>query len=396
MRRSGSIGLSLAVVLAVSACGTAGPPAGTPASPQQPEPQTQAPEPETQVPEPPTQVPEPETPVPEPETEAPEPPAQMSPKEIAKSYTPAVVHLFTESGSGTGFVVDSSAGIVVTNAHVVSGAGLLKAGLSNGEQVSARILGSAPCEDLAVVQLNEVPESVVEVTLGDSDELVSQDTVTAMGYPVAFGDSETQTAVTSSGAVQSPKLSAEPDSSLPNYASLIQHDATINPGNSGGPLFNDKGQVVGINTLGNTSANGRAVQGQYYAISVNRAQLFIDRLTQGESISDIGLMGFAFSEADISDVYPDGDFLQQTLLENGHDGLMVKSVTTGGPADEANIYPNDLMLSANGVQTTSFAELCDVLASTASGDTVTAKGIYLEETGDAALGEEWEVEIELE
>lgn len=321
---------------------------------------------------------------------------QMSPKDIATSYTPAVVHLFTESGSGTGFVIDSTEGIVVTNAHVISGAGLLKAGLPSGEEVSAKVLGSAPCEDLAVVKLNEVPDSVIQVVIGDSDELVSQDAVTAIGYPVAFGDSQTQDAVTSSGAVQSPKLSAEPDSSLPKYSSLIQHDATINPGNSGGPLFNDKGEVVGINTLGNTSANGRAVQGQYYAISIDRAEKIIDTLAKGESISDIGLAGFAFSEADISSVYPNGNSIQQTLLDNGLDGLIVESVTTGGAADKAKIFPNDLILSANGVQTTSFAQLCDVLASTSSGDTVTVGGMYLEDTGNAALGDEWEVELVLE
>lgn len=394
MRRSCtiSLSLSLALVLSVGACSPtptspsplppSSPPSPSSPSPSQPKPQ---PQPQPQQSQSQSQLPQPS-----PTTRT------LSPKDIANSFTPAVVHLFTDSGSGTGFVVDSSEGIVVTNAHVISGAGVLKVGLSSGEQVSARILGSAPCEDLAVVQLNEVPETVAEVTLGDSDELVSQDTVTAMGYPVAFGDSETQGTVTSSGAVQSPKLSAEPDSSTPYYPSLIQHDATINPGNSGGPLFNDKGQVVGINTLGHTSADGRAVQGQYYAISINRATQFIDRLTAGESISDIGLTGFAFSEADISTVYPNGDVIQEAIVENGYDGLIVDSVTTGGAADEAAIYPNDLILSANGVPTASFAQLCDVLASTSSGDAVTVKGVYLEETGEAALGDEWEVKVYLD
>lgn len=302
------------------------------------------------------------------------------------------MHLFTDSGNGTGFVIDSSKGLVVTNAHVVSGARVLKAGLASGEQVSAKILGSAPCEDLAVVQLNEVPTSLGEVTLGDSDTLVSQDTVTAMGHPVAFGESETQNTVTSSGAVQSPKLSAEPSSSLPRYSSLIQHDAAINPGNSGGPLFNDRGEVVGINTLVNTVADGRIIQGQYYAISINRAAQFINRLSAGESLLDIGLSGFTFSEADISGVYSDGDSIQETLLEDGNDGLIVTSVATGGPAAMANIFPNDLILSANGFPTTSFAGLCDVLAS-APGESVSLGGVYLEDAGDSEVGDRWEVEV---
>ena len=318
----------------------------------------------------------------------------MSPKDIASSFAPAVVHLFTDSGSGSGFVLDSAKGLVLTNAHVVSGAGVLRAGLANGEQVSAKILGSAPCEDLAVVQLNEVPDSLLEVTVGDSDALVSQDTVTAMGYPAAIGDSQTQDTVTSSGAVQSPNLSAEPSSSLPRYPSLIQHDATINPGNSGGPLFNDKGEVVGINTLSNTASGGRSIQGQYYAISMNRAARFIDRLSEGESLSDIGLTGFTFSEADISSVYDDGNLIQETLLESGYDGLIVDSVATGGPAETAGIYLNDLIVSANGVETTSFASLCDVLASS-SDDSVTLQGIYLEDVGEAEFGDRWEAEVVL-
>lgn len=395
MRESCRICLPLALVLTVSACGAAGESQET-VTPPSPQGQTSPTTPgagssPSEAKE--TATPSDTAPTP-PQTTGPQT-QDMSPKDIALSYTPGVVHLFTQSGSGTGFVIDAAAGIVVTNAHVVSGAGVLKAGLSSGEQVSAKILGSAPCEDLAVVQLNEVPETLAEVILGDSDELVSQDTVTAIGYPVAFGDSQTQDAVTTSGAVQSPNLSAAPDSSLPNYPSLIQHDATINPGNSGGPLFNDKGQVVGINTLGNTLANGRIVQGQYYSISIDRAEQFIDRLTAGESISDIGLTGFAFSEADLSGVYSDGEQVQQELLENGYDGLIVDSVTTGGPADDASIYTNDLILSANGVKTGSFAELCDVLASTPSGGTVNLRGMYLEDTGSSEMGDQWEAEVEL-
>lgn len=394
MKDSCRICLPLVLVLTVSACSSGGNSQAT-ASPPNP----QAPTTTVDVTPPSAEAKETTTPS---ETAPPMPPAiqpttqVMSPKDIALIYTPSVVHLFTDNGSGTGFVINAAAGLVLTNAHVVSGAGVLKAGLSSGEQVSAKTLGTAPCEDLAVVQLNEVPESLVEVILGDSAELVSQDTVTAIGYPTAFGDSQAQDAVTTSGAVQSPNLSAAPDSSLPNYASLIQHDATINPGNSGGPLFNDRGQVVGINTLGNTLANGRIVQGQYYSISIDRAEQFIDRLTAGESISDIGLTGFAFSEADISGVYSDGEEVQREILDKGYDGLFVDSVTTGGPADDASIFANDLILSANGVETNSFAKLCDVMASASPGETVNLRGMYLQETGTKEVGDEWQVEVDLQ
>ena len=397
MRRSCTISFSLALVLSlgasVSGCNSTAdaPEVASPSLIPSPTPSPSPPQPS------PSTAQESEAPA---ESQQPEPQTQtLSPKDIASRFAPAVVHLLTDSSSGTGFVVDSVNGIVVTNAHVVTGAGLLKAGLSTGEQVSARILGSAPCEDLAVVQLNEVPESLVEVTLGDSSALVSQDTVTAMGYPAAFGDAETQSVVTSSGAVQSPKLSAEPASSLPRYSSLIQHDAAINPGNSGGPLFNDQGAVVGINTLANTEEGGRAIQGQYYAISMNRALQFINKLSGGESILDIGLTGAALSDVlsqttGIPGIHSDGYSILQQLLENGVDGLIVRSVATGGPADLAKIYPNDLILSVNGVETTSFAQMCDVLASS-SDNSVTVAGIYLDDAGNVEAGDPWEVNVEL-
>lgn len=320
--------------------------------------------------------------------------AAISPRDIARLHTSATVHLFSDSGSGTGFVIDAVEGIVVTNAHVIDGAATLKAGLGSGETVPARVLGSAPCEDLAVVQLYEIPEALTEVVIGVSGELVSQDTVTAIGFPASFANTETQSAVTSSGAVQSPEVSAEPSVSLPRYASLIQHDAAINPGNSGGPLFNDRGQVVGINTLVNTQENGRVIQGQYYAIAIDRAQQFIDRMRQGESILDIGMSASAFSTADLSTIYDNGDAIQESLLDQGLDGLFVDDVTVSGPADEAAIDPYDFITAVNGAPVSSVAQMCDVLAS-ASGDSVTLDGMYLTSTSTYDQFDRWTTEVEL-
>lgn len=320
--------------------------------------------------------------------------AAISPRDIARLHTSATVHLFSDSGSGTGFVIDAAEGIVVTNAHVIDGAATLEAGLGSGETVPARVLGSAPCEDLAVVQLYEIPDALTEVVIGVSGELVSQDPVTAIGFPASFADTETQSAVTSSGAVQSPEVSAEPSISLPRYSSLIQHDAVINPGNSGGPLFNDRGQVVGINTLVNTEENGRVIQGQYYAIAIDRAQQFIDRMRQGESILDIGMSASAFSTADLSTIYDNGDAIQESLLDRGLDGLFVDDVTTSGPADDAAIDPYDFITAVNGVPVSSVAQMCDVLAS-ASGDSVTLDGMYLTSTSTYDQFDRWTTEVEL-
>ncbi|MDQ3223429.1 MAG: trypsin-like peptidase domain-containing protein, partial [Gemmatimonadota bacterium] len=328
------------------------------------------------------------------DTEPPSAERIMTPREISETYTAATVQILTESGSGTGVIVDVDEGIVVTNAHVITGAGTLKVGLVDGEVVAARVLGSAPCEDLAVLQLNEVSDSLVEVKIGSSQELASQEVVTAIGFPLSFDISSTRDAVTSSGAVQAPDVEAEPDSALPYYRSLIQHDATINPGSSGGPLFNEKGELVGINALANTSLGDRVIQDQFYAISIDRSMQFIDRLRDGESISDIGLSGFAFSEADISTAYENGDEIQETMLDEDMDGLIVDAVTINSPADKASIFEADFIYAVNDVDVYNFADLCEVLDS-ASGS-VLVEGLYLDKTDNHELFDAWSTEVFLD
>ena len=153
------------------------------------------------------------------------------------------------AGGGTGVIVDADKGMVLTNAHVVAGQTSIKATVG-GDEVNARVLGQAPCEDLAVIQLNPKPPNLTEAELGDAKATAkSGASVTALGFPGAFEEEVTERKLqTTSGTVSSSIGPATLGDTLPELPAVIQHQAPINPGNSGGPLLNDDNEVIGINT----------------------------------------------------------------------------------------------------------------------------------------------------
>ncbi|WP_157936941.1 S1C family serine protease [Geodermatophilus chilensis] len=326
----------------------------------------------------------------------------LTPKEVYAGNVDATVQVLVgDGGSGSGFVIDAAEGIVVTNAHVTGGVGPLSVATSRGDRVPARRLGVSPCDDLAVLQLNTVPRGLTQVVLGDSTALQSQDQVTAIGFPASFDAAAngSRTAVSSSGNVQVPRLDAAPDSSLPLYPAAIQHDAVINPGNSGGPLFNDRGEVVGVNSLGNTQQGGRTIQGQYYAISTEHALPVIERLREGVSYSDVGLTGFDFSELtaeDAAQIWQDGARHPAAFAQAGLPAFVVTAVESGSPAEAARIFQGDVITSMAGQPVSSFAEVCDVLASATPGEAVVVEGVYMEPTQTADVYDLWRVELQLE
>ncbi len=166
-----------------------------------------------------------------------------------------------QQGAGSGFII-SQDGLIVTNNHVVEGARELTVTLANKQEYPAKVIGRDPKTDIALVKI-EPKDTLITASLGDSDRLRVGDWVVAVGNP--FGLSNTVTA----GIVSAKKrvIGAGP------YDDFIQTDAPINPGNSGGPLFNLKGEVVGINTA--IIPNG---QGIGFAVAVNLAKNLLPQL----------------------------------------------------------------------------------------------------------------------
>ncbi|MDO8519592.1 MAG: DegQ family serine endoprotease [Deltaproteobacteria bacterium] len=266
--------------------------------------------------------------------------------ELAKAVKPSVVNISTtkaiqrrlnpyygpfsprepsereDHSLGTGFIIDAQ-GHIITNNHVVEGADEIKVNLDDGRSLKALIVGRDPRLDIAVLKTAE-PGSYPFVRLGDSDALEVGDWVVAVGNPFGLGQTVTAGIVSAKARV----LGAGP------YDDFIQTDASINPGNSGGPLFNSRGEVVGINTA--MIATG---QGIGFAIPINMAKDVVPQLIATGSVTR-GWLGVAIREMT--------DDEAKTLGLKKSEGAMVAQVVPGGPAEAAGIKAGDVILSFNG------------------------------------------------
>ncbi len=335
-------------------------------------------------------------------------PAKLSPREVFDIAAPSTVALRGKQGKadvgGTGVIIDAAKGLILTNAHVVAGTAALKARVGDEPEVPARVLGTAPCEDVAVVQFATVPPGLKAATMGSSAAVGNQDEVVALGFPASFADPASQKLVSTTGTVQSPDVAAEPHPSLPRYPHTIQHSATINPGNSGGPLLNDRAELVGINTLANTGTDRHQVQGQFYAISIDHIKPMLADLSAGKSQADPGWDIAPFAQVPLSEVFEatgygtaeQGRLADQLLIDAGIDGLFVFGSTAGSPAEKARIVGGDLVTEVQDVPVTTVKEVCDVLQSASPGQVLKVEGRYLTSGGaQRDFGDQWQVEMTL-
>ena len=255
------------------------------------------------------------------------------------SYRDPEVGAESTFGSGSGFIIDSS-GIVVTNNHVVTGAGAIELLIGGStETVPAKILGVSECSDLAVLQIVD-PGPYPYLTWFQGD-VAPPTEVYAAGFPL--GDPEF---TITKGIVS--KAKADGDTSWASVRSVIEQDAAIQPGNSGGPLVNAKGELIGINYAGGDPGTGTS---QFFAISRDIAEPMVEKLKKGNA-ETIGVNGKAF----VDDAA-------------GLAGVWVGAVTPGSPAAKAGLAAGDIITSLNGVQLSSgtMKEYCDVLRSAQDG-----------------------------
>jgi S1-C subfamily serine protease len=334
---------------------------------------------------------------------------RLTRKEVFRLGARGTVQLFGRQGEnivgGTGVVFDAARGLVVTNSHVVAGVVGLQARFRQENPIPAQVLGTAPCDDVAVVRLTDVPAGIRSIRFGNSSTVEHEDEVVALGYPASFADFATQDVVSTNGTVQSPRVAATPDPSLPRYPSTIQHSATINHGNSGGPLLNDRGQLIGINTLTNEGTEQQRVQGQYYAISINHIKPLLPRLVAGRSVANAGWDLVPLSEMSFEALYPevglgtpaDGRVVDQYLSQQGIRGLYVIGVDADSPAAKANVVVGDGITGMQGTPVTTVPEVCDILQSSAPRTTLQLEGMYLTDAAQyqEKLGAPWTSKIRL-
>jgi len=254
---------------------------------------------------------------------------------------------FTQKGAGSGFVIRKD-GMVVTNNHVIDDAKDITVVFGDGRELSATVVGRDPKTDLAVLKVEGKGDLPV-ARLGDSDGLDVGDWVVAIGNPFGLSNTVTAGIVSAKGRA----IGAGP------YDDFIQTDAPINPGNSGGPLFNEAGEVVGINTMIFSQGGGNIGIG--FAIPINLAKKLIPEL------EDKGHVTRGWLGVSIQKLTPElGESLGVT---DGH-GALVAQVTDGSPAATAGIEPGDVITTFDGKTVKDSAALPTLVAGSAIGGNV--------------------------
>ena len=254
--------------------------------------------------------------------------------EFFQRFAPPLEYLERIPGLGSGVIVDAS-GMVLTNEHVIRDANEIKVTLTDGRQLAARVLGSSPLYDLAVLKV-DAPRLPV-APLGDSDHLEVGEWAIAIGNPFGYLLNDTQPTVTA-GVISATRRDikrSEQDTGV--YKNMIQTDAAINPGNSGGPLVNADGDVIGINTFIFTQGGGSIGLG--FAIPINLARRVL------EEIRAYGRVRVAWPGMSVR---PVTEYLAQRLAFRDLGGLLVSKVEPSGPAERAGVRPGDRIRSVNG------------------------------------------------
>ncbi len=245
---------------------------------------------------------------------------------------------------GSGFIV-SPDGYILTNNHVVEKADEVTVTLLDKEEFKAKVIGTDPKIDIALIKI-DAKKKLTYVALGDSDRLDVGEWVLAIGNPFGLGHTVTAGIVSAKGRI----IGSGP------YDDFIQTDASINPGNSGGPLFNLKGEVVGINT-----AIIQGGQGIGFATPIQLAKSVLEQLKVKGKVTR-GWLGVY-----IQRLTPEA---AENLGISGRRGALVSDVTSGGPAEKAGIRSGDVIIAFDGKEIKDEHDLPQAVASTKPGKTL--------------------------
>ncbi|HKQ23817.1 MAG TPA: DegQ family serine endoprotease [Burkholderiales bacterium] len=248
---------------------------------------------------------------------------------------------------GSGFII-SSDGYILTNAHVVEAAEDINVKLSDKREYKAKVIGADKRTDVAVIKIEA--SGLPAVKIGDPERLKVGEWVLAIGSPFGFESTVTAGIVSAKGR------------SLPqeNYVPFIQTDVAINPGNSGGPLFNLKGEVVGINSQIYSRTGG--FMGLSFAIPIDVAMDVTHQLRTAGRVSR-GRIGVVIQEVTKE--------LAESFGLPKAAGALVNSVEKGGPADKAGLEPSDVILKFDGKTVSASSDLPRIVAQTRPGSKAT-------------------------
>lgn len=247
----------------------------------------------------------------------------------SKRATPSLPFGFGPPGSGLGSGVVVGPGLVVTNNHVVADADELKVKTADKRELPAKVLGTDPKSDLAVLEVSGDTKGLVPLELGDSSRLRLGDVVLAVGNPFGVGQTVTQGIVSAVARTQI---------GVTDYQFFIQTDAAINPGNSGGALVDMAGRLVGINTAIYSRTGGSLGIG--FAIPVNMVRVVVDSARAGSPVVRRPWLG-----ATLQEVTPD---IAESLGLKRPAGALVANVSPNSPASQAGLRPGDVIVAIDG------------------------------------------------
>jgi len=231
-----------------------------------------------------------------------------------------------EKSLGSGVIV-SPEGYILTNNHVVDGATDVRVTLSDKREFQARVVGTDPKTDVAVLKIDG--SSLSPITIGDSSKAEVGDTVLAIGDPFGVGETVTKGIISATGRT---------NLGIEAYEDFIQTDAPINPGNSGGALINDRGELIGINTAIITHGSG-GNQGIGFAIPSNLARTVLDEILKNGKVTR------AYMGIYPQDVTP---AIAKAFGQKDPRGVLVGGVDSNSPAQAAGLQRGDIILEVNG------------------------------------------------
>ena len=247
---------------------------------------------------------------------------------------------------GSGVIIDSDEGYIITNNHVIDDAEDIKVILYDKREVRGTIVATDPPSDLAVIKVD--PNGLSTVALGNSDQLSVGEWVVAIGSPFGLHLNHTVTAGIVSAIGRSSVISRN------NFEDFIQHDAAINPGNSGGALFNLDGELVGINTAIATDGYSRANAGVGFAIPINMVKRVMEDLISDGKVTR-GWLGVQIQDVD--------EGMAKALQLNGWNGAIISQVIKNSPAEDAGVEKQDVIIAVNGVKVDDSSNLKNLISS---------------------------------
>jgi serine protease Do/serine protease DegQ len=244
-------------------------------------------------------------------------------------------------GTGSGIIVDAEVGYIVTNAHVIEGAGKIIVTLTDKRQFYAEITGVDTSADIAVIRI--LPERLTAMPMANGKKVRVGDFVVAIGNPYGLGQSVSSGIVSALGRT---------GLGIEHYEDFIQTDAPINPGNSGGALVNLRGELIGINTAILGNSNGGNV-GIGFAIPVSMVVNIKEQIVQNGQV-ERGQLGI-----EIQDVRP--SLVKEFKLKDGQ-GALISGVAMRSPAELAGIKEGDVITRVNGVTVRNSSNLKSMIA----------------------------------